>query len=84
MLNRELQAAQSDLHKQKRLRDDLGPQNIKLKESVSTLQRQARPRLFMTGLTSALKTTAVSYDDGNTDNDLVNGFDDAFFVRTEG
>eukprot|EP00904_Undaria_pinnatifida_P004394 jgi/Undpi1/13956/HiC_scaffold_9.g03607.m1 len=40
MLNRELHAAQADLHKQKRLRDDLGPQRIKLKESVSTLQRQ--------------------------------------------
>lgn len=83
MLNRELQAAQSDLHKQKRLRDDLGPQNIKLKESVSTLQRQARPRVYMTDLTSALTTTGV-YDDDDVDNDLVDDFGDVFLVQAEG
>ncbi|CAM9705754.1 unnamed protein product, partial [Hapterophycus canaliculatus] len=39
-LNRELQAAQAELNEQKRKRDDMGPQHIKLKESISTLKRQ--------------------------------------------
>lgn len=41
-LNRELHQAQAELNQQKRLRDDLGPQHIKLKESISTLKRQVR------------------------------------------
>lgn len=40
--NRELQQAQANLDKQKRLRQDLGPQRIKLKESIKTLARQVR------------------------------------------
>ena len=41
-LNRELSKAQAELNRQKRLRDDMGPQHIKLKESISTLKRQVR------------------------------------------
>ena len=39
-LNRELSKAQAELNRQKRLRDDMGPQHIKLKESITTLKRQ--------------------------------------------
>ncbi|CAB1120002.1 unnamed protein product [Ectocarpus sp. CCAP 1310/34] len=39
-LNRELQKAQAELNRQKRLRDDMGPQHIKIKEGISTLKRQ--------------------------------------------
>lgn len=39
-LNRELGKAQAELNRQKRLRDDMGPQHIKLKESITTLKRQ--------------------------------------------
>ncbi|CAM9820276.1 unnamed protein product, partial [Ectocarpus fasciculatus] len=39
-LNRELQKAQAELNQQKRLRDDMGPQHIKIKEGISTLKRQ--------------------------------------------
>eukprot|EP00903_Cladosiphon_okamuranus_P011947 g11221.t1 len=39
-LNRELSKAQAELNRQKRLRDDMGPQHIKIKEGISTLKRQ--------------------------------------------
>ncbi|CBN77803.1 structural maintenance of chromosomes 1 protein [Ectocarpus siliculosus] len=39
-LNRELQKAQAELNQQKRLRDDMGPQHIKIKGGISTLKRQ--------------------------------------------
>ena len=44
-LNRQLQKAQDELHAQKKRRDDLGPQGIKLKESIKTLERQVNVKI---------------------------------------
>lgn len=41
-MNRKLQQSAKALDQQKRLREDLGPQRIKLKEGIKTLSRQVR------------------------------------------
>lgn len=46
-LNRELSKASAGLNRQKRLRDDMGPRHIKLKESITTLKRQVCTSRYM-------------------------------------